>query len=64
MSSSINDTVTELKVYNFTNEMKDWHASIIDGKDEASDFFFTIVVKFNDIIIPDDYILNKRLSEK
>ncbi len=62
VASSINDTSTELKVFNFIKEMNEWHAPIVNGISSANEFYFTVVIKFNDIIIPADYIVKKRVS--
>lgn len=61
ISSSINDETTEMKTLKIIKDMNEWHPPIVNGIEAASDLYFTILIKFNDIIIPTDYLFKKTL---
>lgn len=60
IASSINDTALENKVYTIIQKMQSWKAAMINAKPVESNFFFSILVDNNRIIVLPDYIYKHR----
>lgn len=60
IASSINDTALENRLYAIMQTMQRWKAALINAKPVESNFFFSIIVDNNRIVVLPDYVYRHR----